>query len=94
MDGWGKHGLPPTSLSLSLFLDLAQNSNPIPVTFSCKIGYREYNNIGCLVNYEYVYRPGGSKVYGTGGRLAMGQSKIMFTEQIKNGCLEGIDDYG
>ena len=26
MDGWGKHDLPPTSLSLSLFLDFAQRA--------------------------------------------------------------------
>ena len=26
MDGWGKHGLPPTSLSLSLFSDFAQRA--------------------------------------------------------------------
>ena len=26
MDGWGKHNLPPTSLSLSLFLDFAQRA--------------------------------------------------------------------
>jgi hypothetical protein len=37
-------------------------------------------NFGCLVNYEYVYCPGGTKIYGTGGKFAMGQSITMFME--------------
>jgi hypothetical protein len=47
------------------------------------IGYREYNTIGCLVNYEYVYCPGGTKVYGTGSMFATGKSKAMFMEQVE-----------
>ncbi len=37
--------------------------------------YREDNNIGCLANYEYVYCPGGTKVYDMGSKFDMGQSK-------------------
>jgi hypothetical protein len=45
------------------------------------IGYREDKKIGCLVNYKYVYCPEGTKVYGTGGKFATGQSKTMFMGQ-------------
>jgi hypothetical protein len=41
----------------------------------------EKTKIGCLVNYEYVYCPGGTKVYGTGSKFATRQSKTMFTER-------------
>ena len=46
-----------------------------------------------MVNYEYVYCPGGIKVYGTGGMFAMGQSKAMFMEQVEMWLLGGNDVY-
>jgi hypothetical protein len=49
--------------------------------YEYNIGRREDKNIGCLVNYKYVYRPGGTNIYGTVGKFAMGQSKTMFTGQ-------------
>jgi hypothetical protein len=58
------------------------------------LGAEKIISSGCLVNYEYVYCPGGTKVYGTVGKFATGQSKKMFMEyRWICGCLEGIHVY-